>query len=66
MPAVILNAEEVGALFPIPKAVEPPFCVAKQEGDAVSVVEKFTVAIVPVVAPTAATIVRVPLVLLQE
>lgn len=61
-----MNPPVVGAEFPIPKFVDPPFSEAKHAGAETKVVEKFTVTIVPVVAPTAATIVKVPRVLLHK
>ena len=63
--AVILNAVVVGALLPMPKAVAPPFILAKQAGAALRVVENETVAIVPVVAVPPTTV-NVPRALLQE
>ena len=62
---VMLKAVVVGALLPIPKAVAPPFIVAKQAGAALKAAEKVTVAMVPVVA-VPPTMVRVPRVLLQR
>ena len=63
--AVMLKPLVVGALFPTPNAVAPPFISTKQAGAALKVAEKLTVAMVPVVA-VPPTIVSVPRVLLQE
>ena len=63
--AVMLKPPVVGALFPIPYQIVPPFEFAKQSGAALKAAEKLTVAIVPVVA-VPPTMVSVPRVLLQE
>jgi hypothetical protein len=64
-PVVIVNAVVVGCPSPIPKNVVPPFCVTwHNPGAADSAAEKFTVAIVPVVA-VPPTIVSSPRVFVQ-
>jgi hypothetical protein len=61
----MVKLEVDGAPLPMPYHTVPPFISTKQEGAALRVAEKLTVAMVPVVA-VPPTIVSVPRVLLQE